>query len=146
MSGTGEMNCDMLQSAMKQGRALTAAERAHVESCDACLEAWLNATVTQTLDAKPETQIPQDFAARVVARLPEKLVVQAQRKRARDRARERHWGLVTAVALVAIGLLAAVVADPGMMTTVMGVIAMTIVAAEIAGIGLWLALRWQRTS
>jgi len=39
-----------------------------------------------------------------------------------------------------------VVADPEMMTTVMGVIAMTIVAAEIAGIGLWLALRWQRTS
>jgi len=142
MSGTDGMNCDSMQSAMKQGRTLTVAELAHVESCDACLEAWLDATVTQVLDAKPEVRIPQDFAARVASGLPEKQVVQAQR----ERGREQHWGLATAVVLVALGLLAAVVADPRMMTTDIGVIAMTIVAAEIAGIGLWLALSWQRGS
>jgi hypothetical protein len=124
------VNCEHVQSALAQSRGLMPAELAHVESCDVCMEAWL----TQALDAKPEVQIPADFAARVVANLPE--------KRAAVRVRqnyERHWGLLTAILLVAAGLIAAAVADPTGLTTRIGVIFMLLVVSEIAGITLWLA-------
>ncbi len=133
MSGT-EMNCDALRSAMKQGRALTAAEQAHVEQCEECMEAWLDATVTQTLETKPEVRIPQDFAARVTKRLPESRVALPRGESVRD----RHWGLITAIVLVAVGLLGVAVADPNSMSTRMGMIFMALVATEVAGIALWL--------
>ncbi len=137
MSGT--INCEALRSAMKTRRELTAEEQEHVEQCEDCMDAWLEATATQALETKPEVRIPADFTARVAAKLPEKRLVSAQR----EPSQERHWGLVTAIILVAVGLAAAAVADPRMMTTGIGVIAMTIVAAEIAGIGLWLGC-WPR--
>ena len=50
---SGEMNCDVLRSAMRQGRALTAEEQAHVRGCEACMDAWLDAEVVRALGAKP---------------------------------------------------------------------------------------------
>jgi hypothetical protein len=129
------MNCDELRSAMKQGRALTAVEQEHVNECEACLEAWLDATVTQALDAKPEVRIPADFAARVAARLPEQSGTAVQSGRGPYRA---HWGLITAIVLVTVGLLVMAVADPVRMNTRMGMILMALLVAEIAGIALWL--------
>lgn len=137
---SGEMNCDVLQRAMKQGRALTVEERAHVDGCEACMDAWADAAVVTALGAKPEVRIPEGFAAKVMAELPEQRVAARQV----ERARERHWGLVTAAGLVAAGLVAAVVADPRLMTTPMGMIFEGLVAAEIAGIALWLALARQK--
>ena len=137
---SGEMNCEALRSAMGQGRELTAAEQAQMEECDSCRDAWLEATVTHALEAKPEVRIPADFAARIAANLPEKHVVLSQREPILEDGRARQWGLLTAAVLVAVGLMAAVAINPGMMKTNMGVIAMTIAAGEVAGIGLWLGL------
>jgi hypothetical protein len=133
MPDTGAINCDELRQALKQGRALTTAESAHVEGCDSCLEAWLDATVTQALDAKPEVKIPADFAARVARGLSAKRgAVGASRERS------PHWGLATASLLVAAGLIAMAVADPVRVNTWVGVVFVTLVVSEIAGIALWL--------
>ncbi|MGB0122044.1 MAG: hypothetical protein WA419_10295 [Silvibacterium sp.] len=133
------IGCTELQQAVRI-RALTAAEAAHVEGCDACLTAWLDATVTQALDMKPEVDIPAGFAARVAAQLP------AQRSAARRsdgfaRGGARHWGLLTAILLVAVGLLAAAFADPGGLNSRMGMVFMILAVSEIAGIALWLGPR-----
>ncbi|HTV05471.1 MAG TPA: hypothetical protein VME86_08885 [Acidobacteriaceae bacterium] len=128
-----DMNCDELQIAMRQGRALAADEQAHVEGCDTCTDAWLDAAVVKALEAKPEAPVPEGFAAKVMAGLLEKHVVAGKRRRY-----AAPWGLITAAGLVGAGLVAAMVADPGMMTTRMGVIFEGLVAAEIAGIALWL--------
>jgi hypothetical protein len=132
------MSCEAVQQTLRQGRALTAAERAHVDGCDACLDAWLDATVTQALDAKPEVKIPADFVARVMAGLPEK----------RDEGRVRqnsvrggsYWGLITAILLVAAGMVAMAVADPVRANTWIGMVFLVLVVSEIAGIALWLSV------
>jgi hypothetical protein len=134
-SGGDAAVCVELQPALRQGRALTAAESAHIEQCENCLDAWLDATVTQTLDTKPEVRIPDDFSARVAENLPEK------RSAARGaRGPARHWGLLTAIVLVAVGMVAAAVADPRGVNTRLGMIVMALVVAEIAGIALWLGV------
>ena len=125
----GSIPCDELRAALRRGGALTAAEAAHVEGCGECLEAWLDQTVTEALDAKPVVEVPAGFAARVAAGLPQK------RMAAR---RDGHWGLTTASLLVAVGLFAAAFADPAMMKTEMGVVFAALVVTEIAGIALWL--------
>jgi hypothetical protein len=130
------MNCDAPRGAMKQGRALTAAEQTHVERCKECLDAWLDATVTKVLDAKPEVQVPAGFAARVAAIAQEK-----PRARPNERGRNRHWGLLMASVLVAVGLMAMAFADPHSANTRMGLIFMALVVTEIAGIALWLGTR-----
>jgi hypothetical protein len=94
---------------------------------------WLDVTVTEALNAKPEVRVPADFAAQVAAQLPEKRSVVRG-----ARGRERHWGLITAILLVAVGLVAAAVADPSGLNSRMGLIFMALVVSEIAGIGLWL--------
>ena len=127
------MICAELHEKLAQGGALTAAESAHVKSCDTCLEAWLEATVTRALDAKPEVRVPADFAARVGARLPEKRSPVPLKGD-----RTRHWGLATAILLVAVGLVAAAFADPSGLNTRMGLVFMALVVSEIAGIALWL--------
>jgi hypothetical protein len=136
-SDGGEMNCAKIQSELRKARALTAAESAHMENCDTCVEAWLEATVTQALNEKPEVQIPADFAARVAARVP------AQRKASpAPRVRPHNWGLLTAILLIAAGLIATAFADPGALNTRMGAVFILLVASEIAGIALWLGTDW----
>ena len=132
------MNCGDLQAELRL-RALTVAESDHVESCNACFEAWLEATVTQALDAKPAVKIPADFATRVAAHLPEKRSTPAGTRVSMIQ-RGQHWGLITATALVACGLIGTAIADPGGLTTRMGVIFLLIAASEIAGIALWLGI------
>lgn len=130
------VSCDGLRLTLRQGRALTGAESVHVEECESCLDAWLDATVAQALDAKPEVRIPADFSARVAENLPEK------RSAAGDaRGPGRHWGLLTAIVLVAVGMIAAAVADPVNVHSWIGMIVMALVVSEIAGIALWLGPR-----
>jgi hypothetical protein len=136
---SGEMNCDGLRSAMRQGRALTAEEQAHVRGCEACMDAWLESAVVTALETKPEVRAPEGFAAKVMARMPEGPVVAA-----RARPRVVPWGLITAAGLVGAGLAAAMLADPAVLRTEMGMILEGLVAAEIAGIALWLGLSRQR--
>jgi hypothetical protein len=135
------VNCAAIQQALRQSpgptHTLTAAESAHVEGCDACLEAWLDTTVTKALNTKPDVRIPSRFAARIAAQIPPKRGASAA-PRSLAPGYERHWGLLTAILLVASGLLAAAFADPGGLRTRMGVIFMLLVASEIAGIALWL--------
>jgi hypothetical protein len=129
-----DMNCEALQRAMKQGRALTVEEWAHVDGCEACMDAWADAAVVTALGAKPEVRVPEGFAAKVMAGLPEQ-------RMAAGKLRRRPavpWGLVTAAVLLGAGLVAAVVADPAAMRTHMGMIFEGLVAAEVAGIALWL--------
>ena len=123
------MNCADTQRALREARALTAAEAAHMENCDACLEL----AVTEALDAKPQVHIPADFAARVAAQVPAKHNVPVA-----PRVRTHHWGLLTAILLIAVGLTAAAFADPSGLNTRMGAVFMLLVASEIAGIALWL--------
>jgi hypothetical protein len=127
------MTCAALRRKLEEKHALAAAESAHVESCETCLEVWLDVTVTEALNAKPEVRVPADFAAQVAAQLPEKRSVVRG-----ARGRERHWGLITAILLVAVGLVAAGVADPSGLNSRMGLIFMALVVSEIAGIALWL--------
>jgi len=136
---SGEMNCDVLRSAMRKRRTLTAEEQVHVDGCESCTEAWLDAAVVSALDAKPEVRVPESFAAKVMAGLPEQGVA-----RRRERRYTASWGLVTAAVLIAVGLVAAAVVDPGLLSTRMGLIFEGLVAGEIAGIALWLALARQR--
>ena len=133
----GDMvNCEQVRSAMAQERALSPAESAHVEGCETCMEAWLDIAVTQALDDKPEVRVPADFAARVAAGLPEQRA--ARELQGSARMYERHWGLITAVLLVAIGLVAMAVADPKGFNTQLGLVFIAIIVSEIAGIALWL--------
>ena len=136
---SGEMNCDVLRSAMRQGRALTAEEQAHVRGCEACMDAWLDAEVASALGAKPEVRVPEGFAAKVMAGLPEGPAVATRARRL-----VVPWGLITAAGLVGAGLVAAMLADPAVLRTQMGMIFEGLVVAEIAGIALWLALARQR--
>lgn len=137
----GDINCEAVQQAMRQGRALTAEEQAHVDACSACLssstDAWLDAAVVAALETKPEVRVPEGFAAKVVAGLPETSGATRRRER---RSYEAQWGLWTAAALVAVGLFAAAVTVPAALHTQTGMIFEGLVAAEIAGIALWLSI------
>src|ERR1700751_1585026 len=127
------VDCKALQAGLRESTTLTKLESAHVETCDACLQAWLDATVTQVPDATPPVKIPADFAARVTAQLPEKHSTPAG-----TRSSTPHWGLITAIVLVTCGMIGTAIADPSGLTTRMGIIFLLIVASEIAGIALWL--------
>jgi hypothetical protein len=130
------MSCQEMQQIMRRSCGLTAAERAHVDRCETCLDAWLDATVTWVLDAKPEVEIPGKFAARIAAGLPAK-----RNAVSAPRSPSRHWGLFTAILLVAMGMTAMAIADPVRMNTWIGVMFTVLVVAEIAGIALWLGTR-----
>jgi uncharacterized membrane protein YcjF (UPF0283 family) len=125
------VSCAELKAVLEQRRALTAEETAHAVRCDECREALLDATVVQALEAKPEIEIPADFAARVAQRLPAK----------RAAARRSYWGLMTAILLVAAGLATMALADPLAVNTWTGSVFMALVVSEIAGIALWLDSR-----
>lgn len=127
-----DLACEQARTAIATGEALSAREWAHVEGCDACLDAWLS----HSLKAKPEVRIPGDFAARIAAALPERRSAAPVSPK-----RERHWGLITAVVLVSLGMLATAVSDPSGLNTRMGMVFLAIVVSEIAGIGLWLGSR-----
>jgi hypothetical protein len=125
------MNCEALQTVLRQGRELTRAESAHLDECDACMDAWL----TAALDEKPEVAIPTDFAARVAARLPAQ---PAQRATTR---RPQHLGLTAAVAVIAV-LLAVWFSGPAPMNSWVGLLFVMLVASEVAGLALWLGPGW----
>lgn len=131
------MNCEQLRNAISQKCALTAVEAAHVDGCDACLEAWLDAAVVQALEVRPAVRIPADFAERVAAR---KLDGRGVGKGPRTKAYRQHLGLLTAGLLVASGLTTVAFADPTAMNTPMGSLFILLIAIEIAGIGLWLGI------
>jgi hypothetical protein len=130
------MDCGALRQAFAQGRPLTAAEQAHVDGCEACLDAWLDSTVTEALNEKPEVGIPADFAARVAAGLPEKRVSARGTPN-----RMRHWGLIAAVIVAAVVLVAIAVANPVKVNTWIGMGLLVLVVSEVAGIALWLGAR-----
>ena len=142
MSGTrpDTISCPRLQQdmqrAFRQMRALTAAEATHVENCNDCFKAWLDESVTQALDTKPEVHVPDGFAARVARRLPAKRSVDG-----RKGAAARQWGLLTAVLLVCVGMLAIAFINPIGVHTRMGMVFTALVVSEIAGIALWLGPR-----
>lgn len=121
-----DVNCEALQRALNEERELTAEESAHLEECDACLDASL----TVMLDAKPEVEIPSDFAVRVVASLPAKPAARARWP--------RHAGLISAMAVVTV-LLVVCFAGPKPENNWIGLVFMLLVATEVAGIALWLA-------
>lgn len=134
------LSCEQLRSAIALDRALTAAERAHVEVCETCLEAL----VCHGLESKPEVKIPVDFAARVAAVLPQKRGGERQlrgQEHTEFRTHGRQWGLMTAIALVAVGLMAMPFAEPTVLNTPMGLVFIGIAASEVAGIALWLGTR-----
>ncbi|MFZ0662611.1 MAG: hypothetical protein WAM66_07965 [Acidobacteriaceae bacterium] len=130
-TGPDAVSCAELKAALEHRRALTAEETAHAVRCDECREAWLNATVVRALEAKPEVEIPADFAARVARRLPAKRAATSR----------SHWGLTIAILLVAAGLAAMAFAYPMTVNTWTGRVFMALVVSEIAGIALWLGAR-----
>ena len=125
------LNCEALERVLHEGRKLTAVELAHVENCDECMDVWL----TLALEAKPEVAIPENFASRVAACLPAR-----QEKRAALRM-PRHWGLITAMAVITVLMAVGFVGSPPANTWV-GVVFVSVVATEIAGLALWLGPRW----
>lgn len=129
--GDDGMNCEALERALHEGRKLTAAELAHVEGCDECMDVWL----TLALEAKPEVAIPENFASRVAASVPPH-----REKRAALRV-PRHWGLITAMAVITVLMAVGFVGSPPANTWA-GLVFVSVVAAEIAGLALWLGPRW----
>ena len=125
------VNCEGLQRAMRDVRKLTTKESAHLDECDACMDVWL----TVALEAKPDVAVPADFAARVAAGLPPR-----QEKRALLRG-YRHWGFITAMAVVTV-LLTVGFAGPSPANSWVGIVFLSIVATEIAGLALWLGPKW----
>ena len=131
------VNCEALRRALhgdrglRGGGELTQTELAHVEECDDCMDVWL----TLALEAKPEVAIPDNFAARIAAGLPAR-----QAKRAMVRGNQ-HWGLVTAMAVVTVLMAVGFGGSPPANTWV-GLVFVSVVATEIAGLALWLGPRW----
>jgi len=71
-----------------------AAIESHLHECDSCrAEGFRLRLVTRGLDRLPEPDVPQDFAARVMADLPEMLPAQ------HGAGHLLRWGLVAAAAL-----------------------------------------------
>lgn len=125
------MNCEALERALHEGRKLTASELAHVENCDQCMDVWL----TMALEVKPEVAVPADFAARVASSVPHR-----QEKHASVRM-SRHWGLITAMGVITVLMAVGFAGSPPANTWV-GLVFVSVVATEIAGLALWLGPRW----
>ena len=125
------MNCEALERALHEGRKLTNEQLAHVENCDECMDVWL----TLALEAKPEVAVPADFAARVASSMP------ARREKREVLRVPRHWGLISAMAVITVLMAAGFVGSPPANTWV-GVVFVSVVATEIAGLALWLGPRW----
>jgi len=125
------ISCEALERALHEGRKLTKEELEHVEGCGECMDVWL----TLALESKPEVVIPENFAARVAAGLPAR-----QPKRAIWRG-NRHWGLVSAVAVVTVLMVVGFRGSPPASSWV-GLLFVSVVATEIAGLALWLGPRW----
>lgn len=142
MSGAGRdtVECGDLRLALQQQRALTAAQQAHVDDCNECLEVWLDSAVTQALNTRPSAEVSADFAARVAAGLPA-IYGGESPNRGRKREHVGHWGLITAVVLLAVGMVVMTVVNPVGLHTWMGITFLMLVASEIAGIALWLGWR-----
>jgi hypothetical protein len=123
------VNCEDLQKTLREGRGLTNEQSAHIEECEACMEAWL----TLALDAKPEVAIPPDFAARVAAELPSR-----PQKRQAMRT-PRHLGLAIAMAMATV-LLVVCFSGPERANSWVGLVFVMLVATEVAGLALWLGM------
>lgn len=130
------VSCSEFQQWLSQTNAPTAAELSHMRACGTCLESWVDTTVTKALEAKPEVEIPAGFAARVTESLPAKRPVKSA-----PQARTPHWGLTTAIVLLAVGMIAMAIADPIRIRTWTGALFVTLVVSEISGIALWLGYR-----
>ena len=131
----GDMNCEAIQLAARQGRELTAYEAAHLDECDACLDVWL----TAALDEKPEVAIPEDFAARVG------LLASARPEKPAKAKTSRHWGVMSAVAVVTVMLVVCFEGPAPANSTAnswIGPVFLFLVTAEIAGLALWLGPKW----
>jgi hypothetical protein len=133
------MSCEALQQALHEDRELTKAQAAHIHDCDTCMDTWL----TAALDEKPDVPIPGDFAARVAANLP------SSRGKYPFSHRPRHWGLVTAIAVVTLLLVVCFMGSAPSNSTAssptnswIGLAFMFLISAEIAGLALWLGPRW----
>jgi hypothetical protein len=124
------VNCENLQRAMREGRELTQAELAHINECDACADASMDAWLTAALDRKPEVAIPVDFAARVAAGLPP-----------RPPRHETARSVICAM-VVALVVLVLCFAGRNPASSWVGVVFVMLVASEIAGFALWLGPRW----
>jgi AhpD family alkylhydroperoxidase len=133
------VNCEDLRRALREGRELTKEQSAHVEQCDACADAHMDAWLTMALDAKPEVAIPADFAAQVAAGLPMELPAR-QEKRIAVRT-QRHWGVISAMAVALVVLVVCFLGPKPGNSWVGGVFVM-LVASEFAGLALWLGPKW----
>jgi len=133
------VNCEKVQRGLREGHELTRLELAHVDECDTCADASMDAWLTAGLDAKPEVVIPADFAARVAAMAPARA---EKRQMART---PRHWkypwGVISAMAVVTV-LLVVCFAGPLQLSYWVETTFVLLVATEIAGLALWLGPRW----
>jgi hypothetical protein len=125
------VKCNVMQTALREGRELTKDQFAHIKHCDTCVDVWL----TLALEEKPEVSIPGNFAARVGSKLP---ACPPQRAFTR---RPRHWGLGAAAILVAV-LMVVCFAGPTQANSWVAPVFLFLVTAEIAGLALWLAPKW----
>lgn len=132
MPDTNHISRASVQAAWKQGAELSAEARAHIQTCEACREAWLDAALTASLEEKPPVNIPPDFAARVVANVPAEYRVKRPWP---------HWGLLTASLLVAALMIVTGLTHARSVDTLVGQVFVLLVATEIAGIALWLGWR-----
>jgi hypothetical protein len=138
--GSHELSCELVREVLANvgdGRAgrpeLAAAAAAHLEACEACLEAM----VVTALEQKPALDIPTDFAVRMAAR--------AAADAAPVRA-ARRMDRVVSLASLAVGLavlLALLLWVPhwwsGGTTILLAVD--TLIAAEVGGVAAWVAFR-----
>jgi hypothetical protein len=132
------MICEALQRTLRESRGLTSEQVAHIDECDACMDAWL----TGVLDQKPKVMIPEDFAARVSTALPVRPPQRAIKRRPR-------WGLAAAVMVVTL-LLVVWFAGPTPANSFanapahswIGLVFLFLVTGEITALALWLGPRW----
>ncbi len=125
------VNCEELQRILREGRDFSGDQSGHIEQCDSCMDAWL----TLALDAKPEVEIPANFAARVASGLP------ARRERWTEVRVQRPWGVISAMAVVLVVLIVCFAGSPTANSWV-GLVFVMLIASEIAGLALWLGPKW----
>jgi hypothetical protein len=91
----------------------------------------LNDAITQALETKPTISVPDDFAARVMARVP-----QTRRAVAPSISRGRYgrFALLCAMPLLVVAML---VLAPATHDSVLWLCMQTMLFAELAGIVLW---------
>lgn len=127
------VNCEAMQQAMRERHELAKDQLCHLYECEPCMDLWL----TAALDEKPEVKIPPDFAARVAAVTP-------TRPEKRETARTpRHWGVISAMAVVTVVLVICFAVSPPPNSWVETALVL-LVATEIAGLALWLGPKWTR--